>query len=143
MISRFPKIQYEELSSPQKEKFNFQKVSAVPADYGFATIPLTDDWNGADFLALHRAGETLKVQLKSRITVSKRYVGKEIWVAAPHDGGWFIYPHDETMAVIHAVSPFIGSQSWQVDGTYTWPSPSRALLEVLEPHFIQGNASAG
>jgi hypothetical protein len=143
MITRFPKIQYADLSSPQKENFNFQKVSAVLADYGFATIRLTNDWNGADFLALHRDGETLKIQLKSRLTICGKYMGKELWVAAPHAGGWFIYPHDETIETIESVSPFLNSQSWQQDKLYTWRSPSKALLQALAPHFIRGDASAG
>jgi hypothetical protein len=72
MISRFPKVAYSDLSARQKENFNFQKISAVLADYGFATIRLSDDWNGADFLALHRDGETLKIQLKGRLTPSTK-----------------------------------------------------------------------
>lgn len=52
MIARFAKIKYSDLSSPQKENYNFQKISAVLADYGFATIRLSDDWNGADFFGL-------------------------------------------------------------------------------------------
>ena len=62
---KFEKIRYEDLNAKQKEIYNFQKVSALLADYGFTTIKLADDWNGADFLALHCAGKmTLIVQLK-------------------------------------------------------------------------------
>jgi hypothetical protein len=143
MIKRFQKINYVELSSPQKENFNFQKVSAVLADYGFATIRLTDDWNGADFLALHKGGETLKIQLKSRLNICSKYQGKDLWIAAPHTGGWFIYPHDEAMLLIESVASFLNSQSWLKTGSYSWPSPSKALLAVLEPYFIQGGSSAG
>lgn len=143
MITRFAKIQYTELSARQQENYNFQKISAVLADYGFATIRLSDDWNGADFLALHKDGETIKVQLKGRITIDGKYLGKDIWIAAPHDGGWFFYPHDQTLEVIDSVSPFRHSQSWQKNKLYSWPSPSKALFQALAPHFIKGNASAG
>lgn len=34
----FQKITYADLNARQKETFNFQKVSAVLADYGFACI---------------------------------------------------------------------------------------------------------
>ena len=47
----FKQIDYRQLNSKQKEIHNFQKVSAVLADYGFNCIKLADDWNGADFLA--------------------------------------------------------------------------------------------
>jgi hypothetical protein len=143
MISQFPKIEYADLSSRQKENFNLQKVSAVLADYGFATIRLTDDWNGADFLALHKDGETLKIQLKSRLTVCGKYQGKKLWIAAPHGGGWFVYPHDDAVQIIESAAPFLSSQSWQEDKLYTWRSPSKALLHALSPYFIKGDASAG
>jgi hypothetical protein len=43
----FKRVAYRSLNSRQKEAFNFQKVSAVLADYGFTTIRLTSDWRGA------------------------------------------------------------------------------------------------
>ena len=52
-------VAYEQLNSKQQGKFNFAKASGVLADYGFTTFRLTDDWNGADFLALRVSGETL------------------------------------------------------------------------------------
>ena len=64
---RLKRITYDELNSKQKEIYNFQKVVALLADYGFNCIKLDDDWQGADFLAYHKDGTTtLKVQLKSR-----------------------------------------------------------------------------
>ena len=67
------KIEYNSLNSRQKEIFNFQKISGVLADYGFNCIKLADDWQGADFLAYHKDGlDTLKVQLKSRLTINER-----------------------------------------------------------------------
>ncbi len=75
-------IRYTELNARQQENYNFQKVSAVLADYGFATLRLTDDWQGADFIAQHIDGETfLKVQLKGRLTFNKKYLGKGLYVA--------------------------------------------------------------
>jgi hypothetical protein len=57
----FNRIEYESLNSRQREAFNFQKVSAVLADYGFITIRLSSDWRGADFIAQHVDGTFLKV----------------------------------------------------------------------------------
>jgi hypothetical protein len=48
------KVLYSRLNARQKENFNFQKVSAILADYGFVTLWLSDDWQGADFIALPR-----------------------------------------------------------------------------------------
>lgn len=74
----FQKIAYESLNARQKESYNFQKVSAALADYGFITIKLSDDWHGADFIAQHLSGETLKVQLKGRLSFYKKYQGKDL-----------------------------------------------------------------
>ena len=76
---KFEPINYKALNSRQKENYNFQKVSAVLADYGFVTIRLSDDWQSADFIAYHANGETfLKIQLKSRLTVDTKYKNKNI-----------------------------------------------------------------
>jgi len=143
MTSRFSKIVYSELSARKKENFNFQKVSAVLADYGYTTIRLSDDWNGADFLALHKDGETLKVQLKPRITLCTKYSGKGIWVAAPHGSGWHIYPHDEAVALIEAVAPYQHTRSWRQHKEYSWNHPSKALLRAMSSFYLKGDASAG
>ena len=143
MVSRFQKIDYASLQARQKENYNFHKVSAVLAGYGFTTIRLSDDWNGADFLALHVRGDTLKLQLKARITLQIKYCSKDIWIAAPYDGGWFIYPHDEAVNLIEAAAPFHHSESWRERGSYSWRSPSKALREALQPFYYEGSASAG
>jgi hypothetical protein len=42
---------------------------------------LADDWQGADFLAYHKDGfETLKVQLKARLTIDRNYEEKKHWL---------------------------------------------------------------
>lgn len=51
---KLKKIDYCELNPKQKEIYNFQKLAGILADYGFNCIKLSDDWNGADFLAYHK-----------------------------------------------------------------------------------------
>jgi hypothetical protein len=46
----------------------------VLADYCYVTLRLSDDWNGADFIAQHMDGSVLRVQLKSRLSFFKRYL---------------------------------------------------------------------
>lgn len=78
MSQEFKKIAYENLNARQKESYNFQKFSAVLADYGYITIKLSDDWHGADSIAQHLSGETLKVQLKGRLSFYKKYQDKDL-----------------------------------------------------------------
>ena len=77
---KLKRIRYSDLNSRQKENFNFQKISAVLADYGFITIRLSDDWKAADFVAQHIDGEFIKVQLKSRLAFHKKYQGKDLYI---------------------------------------------------------------
>ena len=92
------RVKYEELNAREKETYNFQKVSAVLADYGFRTIRLSEDWESADFIALHNGGQRfLKVQLKGRLTFDTKYWDKQIYVCFPLEKEWFLYPHDEAL----------------------------------------------
>ncbi|MFI4963617.1 MAG: hypothetical protein ACHP6H_07165, partial [Legionellales bacterium] len=103
LFNRGVKVNYlQELNARQQEQHLFQKCSAILADYGYATIKLSDDWQGADFIAISQTnkqnGEFFKIQLKSRFTVAKKYEDKDLYVAFPVDlqlGQWCIFPHDE------------------------------------------------
>ena len=111
------KVPYNKLNSRQRENFNFQKLSAVLADYGFTTIRLSDDWNGADLLAHHVSGRTLRIQLKSRFSIQKKYQGRGLWVAFPHKGSWFLYPHDG--AVKACAKTLCRTLSWRKHSSYS------------------------
>src|ERR1035438_9052190 len=92
--TRFRKVRVESLNAKQKELFNFQKIAATLADYGFNCIKLADDWQGADFLAYHINGTTtLKVQLKSRVTINQKYCEKHIWIAFPKKDLGYLIEH--------------------------------------------------
>lgn len=47
-LSVFKRIDYAELNARQQENYNFQKIAACLADYGFNCLRLTDDWEGAE-----------------------------------------------------------------------------------------------
>src|SRR6266481_1180700 len=98
MPHQFQRIRYADLNGRQQESYNYQKVSAALADFGFVTMRLSDDWRGADFIAQHVDGTTfLRVQLKGRLTFDKKYRDRDIHICFPCDGHWFIYPHDELL----------------------------------------------
>lgn len=136
MTKIFEKITYANLNARQKENFNFQKVSAVLADYGFMTIRLSDDWNGADFIALHVNGETLKVQLKGRLTFSKKYQGKDLWVCFRRGNDLYLYPHDELLERVLATTNIANTSSWMNEGGYSFPDISPDFQTVLAPYRL-------
>jgi len=126
-------VVYSELNSKQKEIRNFQIVAGLLADYGFNCIKLSDDWQGADFLAYHKDGDdTLKVQLKSRLTIANKYFGKEIWIAFQVKNSWYLVKHDELLEMVRSSTIWLDSESWCVMGIYHSDAPNSALLEKLE-----------
>ncbi|MDA0843282.1 MAG: hypothetical protein O3C07_01000, partial [Bacteroidetes bacterium] len=60
---RFEKINYSLLNARQKENYNFHKVASALAEYGYDSMRLNNDWEGADFIAVNK-DEMIKVQLK-------------------------------------------------------------------------------
>lgn len=70
---KFEITKYYDLNAKQKENYNFFQVAAILSRYGYTSTRLSDDWQGADFIAIHNDGETdIKVQLKSRLTFLKK-----------------------------------------------------------------------
>lgn len=133
----FHRIEYRNLNSRQKENYNFQKVAAELADYGFNCMWLNDDWQGADFIACHIDGNTfIKVQLKGRLTIDKKYNNKEIYVAFNQDEQWYIYPHDQLQAELLAMGLMSGSKSWDENGGYSWPNIPKNITEHMRQYAI-------
>ena len=129
---RLTKIDYESLKPRQKEIFNFQKISGVLADYGFNCIKLADDWQGADFLAYHKDRlDTLKVQLKSRLTIDKKYKGKELFVAFPLNEHWYLVEHDALIEKVGQHTNWLNTDSWVTKGCYHSAAPNAQLMRSL------------
>jgi frataxin-like iron-binding protein CyaY len=112
------KIKYEELNARQKENYNYHKVASKLADYGYDCMRLNNDWQGADFIAVHNDGEKmLKVQLKARFTIAEKYSNKEIWIAFLEDGVVYMYDHD--LIVSKLKERTLNSKSWKENKQYS------------------------
>ncbi len=134
----FKRIKYHELKAKQQENYNFHKVASILAEYGFNSIKLNDDWQGADFLAYHVSGnDTLKIQLKGRLVLDKKYIGKDIYIAfRTEDECYYLYPHDEVMDAILEKNKINETESWRDRGMYSWPHPPSWILQILENYKI-------
>ncbi len=137
----FEKVNYRDLTAKQREQYNFQVVAGKLAEYGFNCMKLSDDWQGADFLAYHKDGtNTLKVQLKSRAMISRKYQGKDIWMCFPARNAtnqrWYLVPHDKLMEIAGEHTPWLESDSWMRGGQYSSDRPSLRLLQALVPFEI-------
>lgn len=138
---KLKKIEYKkDLNSRQKENHNFQVVSSLLAQYGYATLRLNDDWNGADFIAIHIDGKAfIRVQLKSTIAFAKKYMGKNIYITAPCEKAtdqriWFLYPHDRLLKVV--LPDIKNTKSWKELGLFSWPTPPEWLRRKLDKYCI-------
>jgi hypothetical protein len=142
MSIKLRRIEYRQINSRQKENYNFLKLSAVLADYGFMTIRLSADWQGADFIAQHVDGSTfLQVQLKGRLTIGEKYRKKDLYVAFPHDADWYLYPHDKLLGRVLAETGVRHTDSWRTKKGYSWPALSQQMLRLLQPYKICGDTS--
>ena len=138
----FKRIEYKKLSPKQKEIYNFQKAAAALAEYGFNCIKLADDWQGADFLAYHKDRDTtLKVQLKGRVEIYKKYIGKNICMIFPIDGVWYLVPHDELLERVPR--KWKESESWLKKGKYNTPRPSSDTRDKLRPYALETRDEPG
>lgn len=130
---KFKKIEYSRLNSKQKENYNFHKVASVLANYGFNSMRLNDDWRGADFISVHISnGEMIKVQLKGRFTIDKKYIGKDLYIAFIEDDIIKLYLHDDAITVIQ--ENIKNSISWKEKGLYSWgktPKSYDSIISIL------------
>ncbi len=130
---KLKKIAYSKLNSKQKEIFNFQKVAGLLADYGFNCLKLSDDWQGADFLAYHKDGtHTLKVQLKSRVTIEKKYQNQSLYMAFPLNNTWYLIEHDGLVALAKNHTNWLTSKSWRTGGMYSSTHPNPEFVAALQ-----------
>ena len=137
MSAAFVPVPYAALNARQQENFNFHKVAARLADFGFTSMRVTDDFEGADFIALHVDGETmLRVQMKGRLTLDRKYVGRGVHVAFRLDDRTFLYPHDEMVERVEASGRMTGTASWDVRGSYHWPRPPAWAAAMLEDYAL-------
>lgn len=138
MSKIIPRIDYKILNAKQQENYNFYRISAILAEYGFVSFRLTNDWLGADFIAHHNDGETfIKVQLKGRFSLGQKYIGKDVFIAFSEKGEWYLYPHDKILAEFSEIANFKNTRAWtEQNKAHSRGKLSRALKLLLEQYRI-------
>jgi hypothetical protein len=102
-----------EFSSQAKEVLNrYEFCRAFLLQRFVPYLPEYD--SGVDFILYREEDDLLlKVQLKARWTVEEKYFGRNIWVAFPDEGLWYLAPHD--VMVKHGAK-HSESNSWKKGG---------------------------
>ena len=122
------KVNYKELNAKQKENYNFHKVAAALAEYGYNSMRLNDDWQGADFIAV-KGDEMLKIQLKGRFTVDEKYRGKDIYITFIEDDKIKMYKHDEAVNLLPEKTK--NTESWAKRGGYSWGKTPKDYDKII------------
>ena len=123
------KASYKDLNSKEKENYNYHKVAAALAEYGYDSMRLNNDWQGADFIAV-RGNEMIKVQLKSRFTLDAKYKDKDIYIAFVENGVVKIFFHDDALNI--ATSNIITSESWRLRERYNFKQTPKHYNQVIQ-----------
>lgn len=137
----FPRAAYKDLNARQRENYNFHKVAAILSDYGFNSMRLSDDWQFADFIAVHIDGETiLRVQLKSALAIAKKYLGKNLHIAFPDGDGAYVFPHDKFVEEAEKQGKMTHTESWKKeDGLFQMSPTPKWAREWLAPYRLTPN----
>ena len=129
------RVDYKDLTAKQKEAFNFAKLSAVLADYGFSCTRVVDDDKGPDFVAYHApSGRMLPVQQKSALSVHKAYEGKGLWIAFHVDQVWYLLEHDRLRDLVAELTNMLNTATAEREGRIFRHHPPKRLLAALEPY---------
>ena len=123
------KIDYKDLNARQKENYNYHKVASALAEYGFNSMRLSDDWQGADFISVN-GDDMVKFQLKGRFTIDKKYIGKDIYIAFIEEEKIKIYNHDKAVSIIP--DNIKDSDSWSKYGGYSWGKTPKFYDSVIK-----------
>jgi hypothetical protein len=113
--------------SQVSEVINRNTVVSLALKQGYnAFLPVYD--GGVDFI-LYRENDRhlLKVQLKARWTIERKYIGRDIWIAFPVGEDWYLMPHDQMLAAAET-DGVTKTASWVENDAYSRRRLSAAVL---------------
>jgi hypothetical protein len=119
------------MKSHQTKVINRHLLISRAVEKGFnAFLPVYDD--GID-LILHGGtpANTFLIQLKSRWLIDKKYIGRNLHMAFPHKGTWYLIPHDDMVA---SATKFTKTKSWTEKGQYHVPTLSKEMLANIQQY---------
>ncbi len=115
------------------EVINRNALVTLALERGYnAFLPVFD--GGIDFVLYSElTGDLLKVQLKGRWYIDKKYVERDIWIAFRDGEQWYVAPHD-ALVTAAAGYGFTTARSWLEGNAYSCPKLSKNMKRDLEPY---------
>jgi hypothetical protein len=65
------------------------------------------------------------------VTIDQKYCDKDIWIAFPHKGDWYLIKHDRLVDKIGQHTDWLSSSSWKDKHGYSSMSINAGLLGSL------------
>lgn len=136
-------IKYESSDLRKSKKYveysNFVKLAAHLTNFGYHCSWLSVDDSGADFVGIHIiTNEVIKVQIKSRITIDKKYENKDLLIAFPrveknYNKEWLIVPHDDLIPIYTTFENYQknGGKSSEIVPKHIWNQVKD--ISIIEP----------
>ncbi len=123
------------VSGQIKEVQNRNALVTRALDVGYiAFLPVCD--LGIDLILYREAdSDTRLVQLKSRWSIDKKYLGRNIWIAFPLADEWILAQHDEMVDVASARG-YTETASWAVKGIYYVPGRPQWMRDWSRNHLL-------
>jgi len=122
------------LSAQAIERININSLTAeLMARKWHVYLPVYDD--GIDMLATCDEGATLlRIQLKSRWSINRKYSDRQIEIAFHEAGIWYLVPHDHAVEIGRELG-YTDTQSWK-RGSYTVGRMSKKLSALMMPYRL-------
>ena len=130
----FARVDFDKLNTCDKRQYDYFKVSAALADYGYFSQGLLTADEHEDFIACNYSGTfQLSVLLKSRLTLASNLEHQKLHIAFYERGYWYVYPHDDVLTFACQTSAITNTTSWRQKGIYTFPQLTEKYRHFLEP----------
>lgn len=122
-----------------KEIIQRNEITSLLLQAGYNIfLPVSDQ--GIDFIALDEATGDLKlVQQKSRWTIDKKYIARDIWIAFKSRAEWFLAPHDWMVSNAGAA---VDTQSWKEGGAYSRAHMPVSWQAIYAPYRVTASEAA-
>ena len=104
-------------------------------ELGWMTYNPAADVGGVDWICIHqKSGELRKVQQKGRLLISKKYIGKDLWICCSNYNAVYMIPHDILLDTKAARKAQL-TASWK-KGEYHWPKISKEMEDEISNYKI-------
>ena len=106
-----------------------QEAKEILAKNGFSLVDCEE--RSVDFLACKSGCSPIMIQCRTRLSLYKRNVAKEVYMCFPAKEKWYLIPHCKLVETVAERAGYLCTESWKEKGTYNIEKPSDHLLKGI------------